>query len=556
LFQHLFKNLQLNNYSKIIPVCNFKLITLFCLSNKFLNMIKLLFTVSLLLLIINFAAAQEMVDMATMQKIKDEEKNNSQISMIAHNITDVCGPRLTNSPGYNRAMDWLTEISKKWGLQNAGREAWGEFGKGWSNEQGTLALKLPYYENIIAYPVPWCKSTGKSIKTELIMLDAFDSATIDKAGSSLKGKIVMLKPSDSTIAGAFNAFATRYGDTSLDNLPQEYMVTRQQMESYLPYIKSAYYTTLYLEKKGALGLIRSSRASTDGTVFVDGGAGYAKGFEATLPEMKISREDYLKLARLIEHKKKVELEMNIQNTFYDKDLIGYNFVAEIPGTDPNLKSQVVMLGGHLDSWAGGTGATDNGAGCIVMLEAIRILKTLGIQPRRTIRIALWGGEEQGLYGSFGYVKKHFGNPVDMVLKPEQQKISAYYNLDNGSGKIRGIYTQQNEAVREIFKAWLVPFADMGANGGVTLSNTGSTDHVSFDAVGIPAFQFIQDPLEYETRTHHSNMDTYDHLSIADLQQAAVIVAAFVYNTAMRDDMLPRKPLPKAERFIFDLDFPI
>ena len=191
-----------------------------------------------------------------------------------------------------------------------------------------------------------------------------------------------------------------------------------------------------------------------------------------------------------------------------------------------------------------------------MLEAVRILKTLGVRPRRTIRIALWGGEVQGLYGSFGYVKKHFGNPVDMKLKPEQSNISAYYNVDNGSGKIRGIYTQQNEAARDIFKTWLAPFADMGANGGVTLSNTGSTDHISFDAMGIPGFQFIQDPLEYETRTHHSNMDTYDHLSITDLQQAAVIVAAFVYNTAMRNDMLPRKPLPKAERFVFDFDFPI
>lgn len=511
---------------------------------------------SLLCFVMQFASAQETVDMAMMQKIKDEEKNNSQITMIAHNITDVCGPRLTNSPGYNCALDWVTTICKKWGLQNAGREAWGEFGKGWSNEQGTLALKVPYYQNIIAYPVPWCKSTLKSIKTELIMLDELDSASIDKAGAAIKGKIVMIKPGATTIPDAFKAYAIRYGDSSLNNLPDEYMVTRKQIEEFLPQIKSAYYTTLYLEKKGALGLLRSSRNSIDGTVFVDGGTGYATGYQPTLPEMKTSREDYLKLMRLIQDNKKIVLEMNVQNTFYNKDLTGYNMVAEIPGTDPTLKSQVVMLGGHLDSWAGGTGATDNGAGCVVMLEAMRILKALGIQPKRTIRIALWGGEEQGLYGSFGYVKKHFGNPADMVLKPEHANISAYYNLDNGSGKIRGIYTQGNEALRETFKTWLAPFADMGANGGVTLSNTGSTDHISFDAVGIPGFQFIQDPLEYGTRTHHSNMDTYDHLSIDDLKQAAVIVAAFVYNTAMRIDMLPRKPLPKAERFVFDFDFPI
>jgi hypothetical protein len=518
-------------------------------------MSKLMSTLILMFFVLNFAAAQEPVDMVIMQKIKDEEKMHSQITSIAHNLTDVCGPRLTNSPGYNRSLDWVTELCRGWGLQNAGREAWGEFGKGWSNEHGTLAMIVPYYENIIAYPVPWCKSTGRDVKAQLVMLDHLDSASIDKAGDALKGKIVMVKPGGTTIPDAFKAFATRYGDSSLDNLPDDYMFTAEQLNQFLPSVKSEYYAKLYLSKKGAVGLLQSSRNSIDGTVFVDGGAGYDKRFEASLPEMKTSREDYLKLMRLIKDNKKVELEMNVKNTFYDKDLTGYNFIAEIPGSDPLLKSQVVMLGGHLDSWAGGTGATDNGAGCIVMLEAMRILKTLGVQPRRTIRVALWGGEEQGLFGSFGYVKKHFGNPVNMQLSPEQATISAYYNLDNGSGKIRGIYAQNNPAVRDLFKSWLAPFADMGAAGGVTMSNTGATDHLSFDAVGIPGFQFIQDPLEYETRTHHSNMDTYDHLSIPDLQQAAVIVAAFVYNTAMRNEIIPRKPLPKPEKFIFDIDFP-
>ncbi|MEO7306669.1 MAG: M20/M25/M40 family metallo-hydrolase [Ferruginibacter sp.] len=517
---------------------------------------KQLSSLILFFFVINLAAAQETVDMAMMQKIRTEANTNSQVAMIAHNLTDVCGPRLTNSPGYNRALDWVTQICKEWGLQNAGREAWGQFGRGWQNESGTLAMKMPYYQDITAYPVPWCKSTRKAVKTELVMLDYLDSASIDKAGASLKGKIVMIKPGSLGIPDAFKAYATRYGDTSLENIGPKYMVDRKMMESFLPFVKKDYYTRLYLEKMGATALVISGRNNRDGTVFVDGGTGYAKGYEATLPELKIGREDYLKLMRLIKDNKKVEMEINVQNSFYDNDLTGYNVVAEIPGTDPTLKSQVVMLGGHLDSWAGGTGATDNAAGCIATLEAMRILKALNIQPRRTIRIALWGGEEQGLYGSFGYVKKHFGDPINMQLLPEQQTISAYFNLDNGSGKIRGIFAQENTAVRDIFKSWLSPFADMGATGGVTLSNTGSTDHISFDAVGIPAFQFIQDPLEYETRTHHSNMDTYDHLSIADLQQAAVIIAAFVYNTAMRNDMLPRKPLPKAERFVFDFDFPI
>lgn len=245
--------------------------------------------------------------------------------------------------------------------------------------------------------------------------------------------------------------------------------------------------------------------------------------------------------------------MNFGSKWDSTDTKGYNVIGEIPGTDKKLKEQLVIIGGHLDSWHSGTGATDDGAGCIVMMEVMRILKTLGVQPKRTIRIALWGGEEQGLLGSFGYVKKHYGNPADMKLSEEQKKVSAYYNLDNGSGKVRGIYLQNNEAVGPIFRSWLLPFADLGATG-ITSSNTGSTDHLSFDAVGIPGFQFIQDPLEYETRTHHSNMDTYDHLQMDDLKQAATVIAAFVYNTAMRKEMLPRKPLPQPERFVFDLDF--
>lgn len=501
------------------------------------------------------ANAQETVNLQVMQQIKDEAKNNSQVKMIAHNLTDVCGPRLTNSPGYNCALDWLTTVAKNWGLANASREPWGEFGKGWRSNVATLALKAPYYENIIAYPKPWCKSTTKSITASIIMLSRLDSATIDSVGPALAGKFIMVRPSNTTIPDAFEPYATRYTDTALDNIPDKYMVSRKQIETFLPLMKKDYYTKLYLEKKGAAGLISSNRNSIDGTVFVDGGTAYAKGYAATLPEMKISREDYLKLMRLLDDKTNVELEMNVQNTFYEKDLTGYNFIAEIPGTDPNLKSEIVMLGGHLDSWAGGTGATDNAAGCIVAMEAVRILKALNLQPRRTIRIALWGGEEQGLYGSFGYVKKHFGDPATMQLKPEQSKISAYYNLDNGSGKIRGIYLQNNDSLRAIFKTWLEPFNDMGATG-ITRSNTGSTDHISFDAVGIPGFQFIQDELEYETRTHHSNMDTYDHLSFDDLQQASVVMAAFVYNTAMRDKMLPRKPLPAPERFVFDFDFPL
>ncbi|MBK7434779.1 MAG: hypothetical protein IPI66_13380 [Chitinophagaceae bacterium] len=284
----------------------------------------------LLLTAMQFAVAQQTVDLAMMQCIRDEGMKNSQVTMIAHNITDVCGPRLTNSPGYNCALDWVTAICNQWGLANAGREAWGEFGKGWKNEQGSLSLRVPYYENIIGYPVPWCKSTRKTVKAELIMLDGLDSASIDKAGESLKGKIVIFNPGKGGMTDAFKAFASRYGDTSLDNIPEKYMFTRKQLDEFLPFIKSDYYTTLYLEKKGAIGLLGSGRNSRDGTVFVDGGTGYKTGYEATLPEMKISREDFMKLVRLVKDGKPVQVEMNIRNTVYDDDLTGYNVVAEIP----------------------------------------------------------------------------------------------------------------------------------------------------------------------------------------------------------------------------------
>ena len=279
-----------------------------------------------------------------------------------------------------------------------------------------------------------------------------------------------------------------------------------------------------------------------------------------MPQVTVALEQWNRIARLLDAKKDVELELNVANTFYDNDPMQYNTVAEIPGTDK--KDEIVMLGAHLDSWHSGTGATDNGAGSVVMMEAMRILKALDVKPRRTIRIALWSGEEEGLLGSQFYVQQHFGSrpPIDtpemkgmptlmrrdagpVTVKPEQAKVSAYFNVDNGTGKIRGVYLQENAAVAPIFEAWMQPFRDIGMNT-LTMRNTGGTDHLSFDAVGIPGFQFIQDPDEYMTRTHHSNMDVYDRLQPDDLKQAAVIVASFVYDAAMRDQMLPRKPIEK------------
>lgn len=499
-------------------------------------------------------AQKELNDSSMVQKIIHEETSNSQINTIAHYFTDVSGPRLTNSPGYKRASLWAQQSLKSWGLQNASLEPWGEFGKGWSLEQCMVAIKKPYYKPLIALPKAWTNGTDGLVTADVILLDELDSSFIKKAGEKLKGKIVLIKAKDTLLRSAFINHTSRYTDSVLSKLPDNYMIRREMMSFYINYFIHQYRTEQYLKSAGAIALLSYNGSSRDGTIGVDGTQAYRSEFEPSLPLIVVSKEDYLEIQRLSMDGPAVQMEMNVQTKWYNNDTKGYNVVAEIPGMDPELKTQVVMLGAHLDSWHGATGATDNAAGCTVMMEAVRILKSLGVQPRRTIRIALWSGEEQGLLGSFGYVKKHFGDPANMRLKDEQKKISVYFNLDNGSGKIRGIYLQQNETARPIFTQWLAPFSSMGATG-VTSSSTGSTDHISFDAIGIPAFQFIQDPLEYEIRTHHTNMDSYDHLQFSDLKQASMVVATFVYNAAMRNDMIPRKPLPKAERFIFDVDVP-
>ena len=497
-------------------------------------------------------AQSEMTDTAIISRIREEGLNHSQVGNIAHYLTDVAGSRLTNSSGYRRAGNWVVGTLKKWGLENAKLEPWGDFGYGWDVEKSMLALKAPYYEPIIAYPSPWCGSTNGAVTSDVFLLDNDDSAFIEKNASQIKGKIVLLRSRDTVLPGDFKADASRYTDSELVKLTDTYMIPAGALKMFMPIILKMITERKLLMKEGAVGILSVSfgGGGRDGTVFVDGFGGYRKKDQPQLPEMILSSDACFKIERLIHSGHTVSVEMDVKTHLLSDDIKGYNVVGEITGTDPSLKAEVVMLGGHMDSWQSATGATDNGAGCITALEAIRILKTLGIRPKRTIRIALWGGEEQGLIGSFHYVKNHFGDPSTMELKPEQSKISAYYNLDNGSGKIRGIFDQGNDAVVPIFEKWLQPFNDLGATT-VTRHNTGSTDHLSFDAVGIPGFQFIQDPLDYETRTHHSNMDNYDHLNLNDLKQASTVLAAFVYNTAMRSEKLPRKPLPKPEKFIFE-----
>jgi hypothetical protein len=495
------------------------------------------------------ALAQEPVDTAMVRKIRNEGLNHSKVMETAFYLTDASGPRISGSPELKHAQEWAVNQLKSWGLTNAQRESWGKFGKGWNVQKNYAAITVPYYHAIIAIPKAWTPGTNGPVQSEVVIIKADTITDLDKYKGALKGKIVMLdaKPG---VERTYKADAVRYTDDQLDEMAKAKPTTTEARRAIGPnspfmrarVLRAAINT--FLQNEG-VALILSQARGSDGTVFTTNGASYADTAKAVSPELETSGEDFQRILRLVKAGIKVQMEADIKTQFYTDDLQGYDVVAEIPGTDKKLKDQLVIIGGHLDSWHGATGATDNAAGSAVMMEAMRILKAVNFKPRRTIRIALWSSEEQGLFGSRGYVLNHFGDPKTMVLKPEQAKVSAYYNLDNGSGKIRGIYLQGDSAAAPIFKAWLAPFKDLDATT-ITIRNTGSTDHVSFDAIGIPGFQFIQDALDYGTRTHHSNQDTYDKLSEDDLKQAATIVASFVYHTSQRDQMIPRKDLPKAQ----------
>ena len=488
-------------------------------------------------------------------KIRKEGLDNSKVMELAFQLTDVSGSRLTNSPGFLRAANWAKNELTKMGLANALLEPWGDFGKGWEQTCCYVAMTAPYYTPIVAIPRAWTGSTSgkKMISSDVVLIKAKDSAElVQKYSGKLKDKIVMVYSKD-TLRPSFTADADRFTDVQLEkmanskpdtarrqqgNLSPEQLAARRQQQSLQRQMDG-----FYKHEKPALVLSMNGRGN-DGTLFVQNGGSYIKDSASYYAWVMLSSDDYLRVQRLVDAGEQVQIEADVKTKFYDTDIKGYNVVAEIPGTDPILKNEIVMLGGHLDSWQGATGATDNAAGCAVMMEVLRIIKATGLQPKRTIRIALWSGEEQGLLGSRNYVKNHFADPADMILKPDHEKISAYYNLDNGTGKVRGIYLQGNKDAGPIFAKWLEPFYDLDAKT-ITIDNTGGTDHQAFDAIGIPGFQFIQDVLEYDTRTHHTNMDTYDHLVPADLKQAATVIASFVYNTSQLEQKIPRKELPKA-----------
>ncbi len=497
--------------------------------------------------------SQEAVDASVMQKIRSEGLTRSKVMDIAFNLTDKNGSRLTNSEGYMRAANYAKETLGAWGMENAVIDPWGEFGKGWDLQKMYLAMTAPYYKPLLAWPKTWTAGTKGLKKGALLVIALKDSAALMAYKGQLKGKLIIIDQLD-VYKQSFKADAVRYTEEELAKMatatPQvggrQTTDTAQMRRMREQFTRggagSAMRVTNMLKamaiEEGAIGMISTSTRNHDGTIFSQGGGAYKGKDPENFLDMALGIEDYNTLLRIAKSGTDVTMEADVKVKFQDKDLQGYNVIAEIPGTDPALKDEIVMIGAHLDSWQAGTGSTDNAAGSSVMMEVMRILKAIGVQPKRTIRIGLWSGEEQGLLGSRGYVKKTF---MDQSGKPNKahEQFSAYYNIDNGTGKIRGIYLQGNAACANIFSDWFVPFNDLGAKT-ITISNTGGTDHQSFDGVGLPGFQFIQDPIEYNTRTHHSNMDVYDHLIEDDLKQMATIVAAFVYNSAQRAAKLPRK----------------
>jgi carboxypeptidase Q len=500
-------------------------------------------TVILLLLIAgNVFAQSENSDKTMIEKIRDEGMNHSQIMDIVFNLTDANGPRLMQSPGYFKAANWAKTKLSSWGLVNANLEPWGNWGKGWELEKYYLAMTAPYYKPIIGFPKTFSIGTNGLQHAEVILIEAKDSAALLSYAGQLKDKIILIKRSDSLKLG-FQPDANRYTDSQLIKLanfdPKDPVPAASPMIP--PYLSGPrlYAFKRFALDQGALGILDSNPRNSDGTVFVQNGIDRNVEMLPTLNDISIAYEDFMTIQRLLQHQIPVHVELDLQAKINSDDQQGYNVIAEIAGTDKKLKEQLVMIGGHLDSWQGSTGATDNAAGSAVMMEAVRILKAVDLEPRRTIRIALWGGEETGLNGSKNYVKNHFTDSTTKKFNAAGDKLAVYLNLDNGTGKIRGIYLQGNVAAKAIFDQWFQPFHDLGA-ATLSLQNTGGTDHLSFDAIGLPGFQFIQDPMEYGSRTHHSNMDSYDHLSAGDLKQAATIIATFVYDAAQREEKLPRK----------------
>ena len=510
--------------------------------------------VVMLLAVLPLAAqSPSQTDLSAIHQIKEEGFGNSKVMEIMSYLTDVYGPRLTNSPNIKEAANWTTGKMKDWQLANVHLEPWGPFGRGWSNEHFSAQVLSPRPFPLIAYPKAWTPGTNGPVTADAVLAPILKEDDMAKYRGQLKGKFVLTAAIPEN-PERFEAQAHRYTDAELAELATQPVPAAQNPEDRAAQFRAQRELNLKIQKflveESVAAWIEPSRGD-DGTVFVQQGGGRDKEKDPpSPPRVAVASENYGRIYRMLDKKVPVTMLLDIQNKFYDDDVNSFNIIGEIPGTDKAKADEVVMLGAHFDSWHGGTGATDNGAGSAVMLEAMRILKSTSLKMRRTVRLGLWTGEEQGLLGSRAYVKQHFADPevgqpgTDKIKTlPEHSKLDAYYNIDNGTGKIRGVYLQGNEMVAPLFTSWMEPFHDLGMTT-LSIRDTGGTDHLSFNSVGLPGFQFIQDPLDYDTRTHHSNMDVYERIQEPDMKQMAVIVASFIYMTANRDEMLPRKPLPK------------
>jgi Zn-dependent M28 family amino/carboxypeptidase len=485
----------------------------------------------------------ETLDLDALYRIKDEGLQRSRAMELTSYLTDVYGPRLTGSPEMKEATDWAVKTLKEWGLANVHVEGW-QFGRGWQNHRISAMAVSPRAYPLIAYAKAWTPGTNGAVTAEAVLAYIQNDNDFDKFRGKLRGKFV-LTIAPRAVQARFEPLGRRYTDADLAGLAVQ--PAGRGAGGGNPQAPNAANAAAFNRRLTQFWIDEGVAATIDfgqgdgGTVFVQAGGSRNPKDPPSPPQIRIAVEQYGRIVRTLEKNIPVTLSIDIANSFYDDDLNAYNIVGEISGTDK--ADEVVMLGAHFDSWHTGTGATDNAAGSAVMMEAMRILKTTGVQLRRTVRVALWSGEEQGLLGSREYVKAHFGDPATMQLKPDHGKFSAYYNLDNGTGQIRGVYQQGNEGVAPIFSAWMEPLKNLGMTS-LAIRNTGGTDHTSFDAVGLPGFQFIQDPIEYDSRTHHSNMDVYERIQPNDMMRNAVIVATFVYNTANREERLPRKPQPR------------
>jgi len=488
--------------------------------------------------------AQERVDVPTIERIRAEETQRSQVMDIVSWLTDVHGPRLTGSPITKQAAEWAMTAMRSWGLANPHIEEWSPFGRSWTSERFYAQVVAPHPYPIIAYPGAWSIGTSGPVAGDVVRVALTSQADLDANRGKLRGKWLMSLTPPTQVSPHFTPEALRRTDEQLQVMGAAVLpppaaartgdpdtaALRRQMEFSRAREK-------FIADEAPLGVLQNARGD-GGNVFLTG-----PGLVPPYPVIAVSAEHYGRMWRTLERHVPVRLEVNSAVKYYDSPG-SFNILAEIPGVDPALKDEVVMIGAHFDSWSAGTGATDNAAGCAVMMEAMRLIQTLSLKPRRTIRIGLWTGEEEGLIGSRMYVRQHFGyiDSTGAQLTPEHTKLAAYFNLDNGTGKIRGVFLQANAEVAPIFDAWMAPFKDDGMRT-LTIANAGGTDHLSFDALGLPGFQFIQDQIDYETRTHHSSQDVYERIQPEDMKFNSIVLATFAWQAAQRDERLPRKPLP-------------